>query len=161
MFQSKAKSHKKHLRPVAEGLARLLSDTYLLMTKTHAFSWNMSYKDSPEVIDHLRIQSQMLWAAIGDMSLQVRRCGLYCPEATSEMRSLAAIREDHHLYDQHDMVMRLQMDNDVILKRCKEVLELAEEAQHLDAVTLAEKRLCFHRQWRDHLSQITDHEKVS
>ena len=151
MFQEKVKTNQKHLRPVAEGLARLLSDTYLLMTKTHAFSWNIGHKEEPETCMHLRAQSQMLWEAISDMSLHVRKCGLYCPEATSEMRSLAAIREDHHLYDSQDMIMRLLMDNDVMVKRCSEVLELAESADHLDIISLANERLVFHKAWRNQL----------
>ncbi len=83
----------KHRAAIAQGLSRLLADTYVLYLKTHGFHWNVEGPMFQTL--HLMFMDQYTeaWNAIDPIAERIRALGHYAPGSYSQYMKLATVKE--------------------------------------------------------------------
>src|SRR5918992_5332684 len=81
-------------KAIAEGLSRLLADTYTLYLKTHNFHWNVTGPMFQTL--HLMFEEQYneLALAVDLIAERIRALGFPAPGTYREFSSLSSIEED-------------------------------------------------------------------
>ena len=84
---------------LAEGLARLLADTYTLQLKTRNYHWNVTGPMFNTL--HLMFEQQYteLAAAVDQIAERIRALGAFAPGSYSEYARLTSIPEDETVPD--------------------------------------------------------------
>src|SRR3954449_10576058 len=80
-------------REIAEGLSRLLADTYTLYLKTHSFHWNVTGPMFNTL--HLMFETQYneLALAVDLIAERIRALGFPAPGTYAEFAKLSSIKE--------------------------------------------------------------------
>lgn len=80
---------------IAEGLARVLADTYVLYLKTHAYHWNVTGPYFSSL--HLLFETQYneLHMAADTIAERIRALGVHAPGSYGAFAKLASIKEDN------------------------------------------------------------------
>src|ERR687896_1546584 len=81
-------------REIAEGLTKLLADTYTLYLKTHNFHWNVTGPMFQTL--HLMFEEQYneLWTANDLIAERIRALGVFAPATYKEFARLTSIAEE-------------------------------------------------------------------
>src|SRR3546814_4709527 len=78
-------------KAIAEGLSRLLADTYTLYLKTHNYHWNVTGPMFNTLHTMFEQQYTELAAAVDEIAERIRALGFRSEEHTSELHSLMRI----------------------------------------------------------------------
>jgi starvation-inducible DNA-binding protein len=80
--------------PVADGLSRLLADTYTLYLKTHGYHWNVTGLHFRSL--HLMFEEQYLElaAAVDEIAERIRALGSLAPGSYREMAALTSVSDE-------------------------------------------------------------------
>ncbi len=94
----------KDREKIAEGLAKVLADTYSLYLKTHNFHWNVEGPMFNTL--HLMFMEQYteLWNALDAVAERIRSLGYPAPGTYSEFARLTSIEETEGVPEAMDMV---------------------------------------------------------
>src|SRR5438105_8831186 len=94
-------------RAIAEGLSRLLADTYTLYLKTHNFHWNVTGPMFQTL--HLMFEQQYneLWLATDSVAERIRSLGFPAPGTYRQFAELSSIKDDDGIPKATDMIQRL------------------------------------------------------
>jgi starvation-inducible DNA-binding protein len=78
---------------VADGLSRLLADTYSLYLKTHNFHWNVTGPMFNTL--HLMFEQEYneLWMAVDLIAERIRSLGVFAPGSYSAFSALSSVPE--------------------------------------------------------------------
>ena len=79
---------------IADGLSRLLADTYTLYIKTHYYHWNVTGPMFNSL--HLMFENQYneLATAVDDIAERIRSLGCFAPGTYHEFSRLTAVNEE-------------------------------------------------------------------
>lgn len=118
---------KKDRKVITDALTRVLADTFTLYAKTHSFHWNVTGPNF-YMLHHLFEELYKDLIEGGDtIAERIRILGYWAPSSFSEFSGLSAVKEEtHHVYDASDMLRQLVLDNELIVRRLKEVFDVAE-----------------------------------
>jgi starvation-inducible DNA-binding protein len=76
---------------------------------------------------------------------RIRTLGYWAPSSFSEFSSLSAVKEEtHHIYDASAMLRQLVLDNELLVRRLKEVKDVAETNNDGATVDVITNRMKFH-----------------
>ena len=78
---------------IAEGLSRLLADTYTLYLKTHNFHWNVTGPMFNTLHTMFETQYTELSTAVDDIAERIRALGFPAPGTYAEYAKLSSIKE--------------------------------------------------------------------
>ena len=78
---------------IADGLGRLLADTYVLYGKTHGFHWNVTGPMFNTLHLMFMVQYTELWTALDEIAERIRALGLMAPHGGSTLAALSSITE--------------------------------------------------------------------
>src|SRR6188768_1240160 len=94
-------------KAIADGLSRLLADTYTLYLKTHNFHWNVTGPMFQTL--HLMFETQYneLALAVDLIAERIRALGYPAPGTYAEFTKLASIREPKGVPAAQDMIREL------------------------------------------------------
>src|SRR3954451_18233421 len=94
-------------KTIADGLSRLLADTYTLYLKTHNYHWNVTGPMFQTL--HLMFETQYneLALAVDLIAERIRALGERAPGSYTEFGKLTSIAEDTEAPDALEMVRRL------------------------------------------------------
>lgn len=117
-----------HRRSVAEGLSRLLADSYTLYLKTHSFHWNVTGPQFTSL--HLLFEQEYteLALAVDEIAERIRALGLPSPGSYSQFVKLATVREETGVPAAADMVRQLASDHETVARSAREALRTAQKA---------------------------------
>jgi starvation-inducible DNA-binding protein len=140
---------------VSEGLAKVLSETYALYLKTQNFHWNVQ---GPEFFAlHLLFEKQYeeMAEALDEIAERIRALGFYVDATFSAFQKTSAIKEVHNLLNAKEMVQNLLESQEILIRKLRDVCNLAEHEKDGGSVDLLGKRLGAHEKmaWmlRSHL----------
>ena len=85
---------EKPRKEIAEGLGRLLADTYTLSLKTHQYHWNVTGPMFQTLHLMFMAQYQELWTATDEIAERIRALGEYAPGSYRAFVELSSIDED-------------------------------------------------------------------
>ena len=129
---------------IAEGLSRLLADTYTLYLKTHNFHWNVTGPRFQSL--HLMFEQQYteLALAVDSVAERIRTLGYPAPGSYSEYARLSSIAETAGVPEAEEMIRLLISGNEAVAKTARSILATAEEAQDEATVDLLVQRMQIH-----------------
>ena len=129
---------------IAQGLSRLLADTYVVYLKTHNFHWNVEGPMFQTLHQMFMEQYTETWNAIDLVAERIRSLGHYAPGTYAEYNKLARIKETPGVPKAEQMVRLLIEGQEAIVKTAREVLPVAEKADDQPTLDLLTQRMQIH-----------------
>jgi starvation-inducible DNA-binding protein len=131
-------------RAIAEGLSRLLADTYTLYLKTHNFHWNVTGPQFNSL--HLMFEGQYteLALAVDLIAERIRALGEPAPGSYSAFAKLSTIKEADGVPNATDMVRILAEDQLAVVRTARSVFPLADAAHDEPTADLLTQRMQVH-----------------
>ena len=131
-------------RAIADGLSRLLADTYTLYLKTHNFHWNVTGPQFNSL--HLMFEGQYteLALAVDLVAERIRALGEPAPGSYSAFAKLSTIKEADGVPSATDMVRILAHDQLAVVRTARSVFPLADAAQDEPTADLLTQRMQVH-----------------
>ena len=129
---------------IAEGLKRVLADSYTLYLQTHNFHWNVT---GPRFRDlHLMFEEHYteLAVAVDDIAERIRTLGIAAPGTYKAFAELGSIDEVEGVPSATEMVEILTDGHQQVVKTCRAVLALAQGANDESSVALVSDRMRIH-----------------
>ena len=130
---------------VADQIKKLLADSYTLYLQTHNFHWNVTGTQFREL--HLMFEEHYieLAEAVDEIAERIRSLGYRSPGSFREFTELTSIEEDtDHKIEAMEMVRRLAVDNEAVLRTARQVVPACDEAGDEATLDLLTQRLDVH-----------------
>jgi starvation-inducible DNA-binding protein len=129
---------------IAEGLGRLLADTFVLYGKTHGFHWNVTGPMFNTL--HLMFEGQYieLWNALDAIAERIRSLGCPAPYGGASLASLASISESEGIPAATAMVRELVLGHEAVARTARAVFVLADDCGDQPSADLLTQRLQIH-----------------
>ena len=131
-------------KAIADGLARLLADTYSLYLKTHNFHWNVTGPQFNSL--HLMFEGQYteLALAVDLIAERIRALGEPAPGSYSAFAKLSSIKEAEGVPKADEMVRILAEDQLAVVRTARAVFPLADAAHDEPTADLLTQRMQVH-----------------
>ncbi len=131
-------------KKVADGLARMLADTYTLYLKTHNFHWNVTGPMFQTL--HLMFMTQYneSWMAVDLIAERIRSLGYPAPGSYKEFAALTSIKDSSDVPKAKEMIRQLVEGQEAVVRTAREVLPIAEKAGDQPTVDLLSARMEVH-----------------
>ena len=135
---------EKDRAKIANGLSKLLADTYSLYLKTHNFYWNVTGPMFQTL--HLMFETQYneLALAVDLVAERIRSLGFPAPGTYSEFARLSSIRETLGTPKAEEMIQLLVEGQESIVRTARSVFPVAEEASDEATADLLTQRIQLH-----------------
>jgi starvation-inducible DNA-binding protein len=129
---------------IAEGLSRLLADSYTLYLKTHKYHWNVTGPMFQTL--HLMFETQYneLALAVDLIAERIRALGAKAPGSYREFAALSSIPEDEDQPDAIEMITRLVAGQEAVARTARSVFPVADRASDEPTADLLTQRLQVH-----------------
>ena len=129
---------------IAEGLSRLLADTYTLYLKTHNFHWNV--KGPMFQTLHLMFEAQYteLALAVDLIAERIRALGFPAPGTYAQYARLSSIRETEGVPEATDMIRLLVQGQEAVVRTARKVFPAVERAGDEPSADLLTQRMQIH-----------------
>ena len=134
----------KERASIANGLSKLLADTYVLYLKTHNFHWNVEGPMFQTLHQLFMLQYTETWTAIDLIAERIRSLGHYAPGTYREYLKLARIKETEGVPKAPKMVGLLIDGQEAVVRTAREILPLAEAAGDEPTLDLLTQRMQVH-----------------
>jgi starvation-inducible DNA-binding protein len=134
----------KQRAAIAQGLSRLLADTYVLYLKTHNFHWNVEGPMFQTLHQMFMEQYTEAWNAIDPIAERIRSLGEYAPGTYREYLKLARVTETDGVPAAEQMVRLLIEGQEAVVRTARELLPLADEANDEPTLDLLTQRMQVH-----------------
>jgi starvation-inducible DNA-binding protein len=134
----------KDRKQLAEGLSRLLADTYTLYLKTHNFHWNVTGPMFQTL--HLMFETHYneLALAVDLIAERIRALGHVAPGSYQAYAKLSTIREETGVPAATAMIRSLVKGHEAVAKTARAVFPTAEAANDQPTADLLTQRLQIH-----------------
>ena len=131
-------------KEIAEGLSKLLADSYTLYLKTHNYHWNVTGPMFQTL--HLMFEGQYteLAAAVDELAERIRSLGVYAPGSYSQFSKLASVKEASGVPKAEDMVKDLVIGHEATAKTARLVFPAAEKGNDEATIDLLTQRIQLH-----------------
>ena len=129
---------------IAEGLSRLLADSYTLYLKTHNFHWNVTGPMFNTLHTMFMAQYNELFTAVDDIAERIRALGFHAPGSYSQFAKLATVQEETGVPKAQDMIRQLVQDHETVARTAREIFPVVEEAGDEPSADLLTQRLQLH-----------------
>jgi len=135
---------EKDRAKIADGLARLLADTYALYLKTHNFHWNVEGPMFNTL--HLMFETQYteLALAVDLIAERIRALGFPAPGSYREFAELSSIEDAAGRPSAMEMIAQLAKDQETVVRTARQVFALAAEAHDEPTADLLTQRMQVH-----------------
>jgi len=131
-------------KAIADGLSRVLADTFALYLKTHSFHWNVTGPMFNTLHVMFMEQYTELWTALDEIAERVRALGFPAPGSFTQFTSLATIGEETGVPRANDMIRQLVEGHEAVARTARQVFPVAEEANDQPTADLLTQRLQIH-----------------
>ncbi|MBT8593779.1 DNA starvation/stationary phase protection protein [Polynucleobacter paneuropaeus] len=135
---------EKDRKAIAEGLSKLLADSYTLYLMTHNFHWNVTGPMFNTL--HLMFMTQYTeqWAALDLIAERIRALGEPAPAAYKEYSKLTSIDEVSGVPKAMEMVKLLVKAQEATSKTARKLFPLVEKAGDQPTADLLTQRQNIH-----------------
>jgi starvation-inducible DNA-binding protein len=131
-------------KSIAEGLGRLLADTYTLYLMTHNFHWNV--KGPMFNTLHLMFETQYteLATAVDLIAERIRALGEPAPGTYAEFSELSSIKEVKGVPTAEEMIQYLVRGQESVVKTARSLFPNVEKAADEPTADLLTQRMQLH-----------------
>jgi starvation-inducible DNA-binding protein len=132
-------------KEIADGLSRVLADSYTLYLKTHYFHWNVTGPMFQTL--HLMFETQYneLALAVDLVAERIRALGFVAPGTYKQFAQLSAIKDEEGAVPKaHDMIRRLVEGHETVARTAREIFKAADGANDQPTCDLLTQRMQVH-----------------
>jgi starvation-inducible DNA-binding protein len=130
---------------IAEGLSRLLADTYTLYLTTHNFHWNVTGPQFNTLHTMFMAQYTELWNAVDPIAERIRSLGFPAPGSYSSYQKLSVVPDAPTTPPKaNEMIDILINGHETVARTARSVFELADQANDQPTADLLTQRLDIH-----------------
>jgi len=135
---------KKDREAIAQGLSRLLADTYTLYLKTHNFHWNVTGPMFQTL--HLMFETQYneLALAVDLVAERIRALGVSAPGTYKEFVKLSSIKETDGVPSATQMIQLLVEGQEAVVRTARSVFPLVDKVNDEPTADLLTQRMQVH-----------------
>jgi len=129
---------------IADGLSRLLSDSYTLYLKTHNYHWNVTGPQFNTL--HLMFEGQYteLATAIDEIAERIRALGIRAPGSYREYAELTSIEEGDGSETAEEMIRQLAIGQETVVRTARAAFPAADAAHDEPTADLLTQRMQLH-----------------
>jgi starvation-inducible DNA-binding protein len=129
---------------IADGLSRVLADTYTVYLRTHNFHWNVTGPMFQTL--HLMFMTQYneLWTATDLIAERIRALGFPAPGTYSAFGKLTSIKEVDGVPKAQEMIRLLVEGNEAVARTARSVFPIVEKANDQPTADLLTQRMQVH-----------------
>ncbi len=129
---------------IAEGLARLLADTYTLYLKTHNYHWNVTGPLFNTLHSMFESQYKELATAVDEIAERIRALGHFAPGSYKAFGKLASVKEEEGVPTAEEMIRQLVIGQETVARTAREVFPVADAANDQPTADLLTQRMQVH-----------------
>ncbi|HXS21942.1 MAG TPA: Dps family protein [Steroidobacteraceae bacterium] len=130
---------------IAEGLSRLMADTYTLYLTTHNFHWNVTGPMFNTLHQMFMEQYTELWNAVDPIAERIRALGHWAPGSYAQFASITSIADAPASPPKAlEMIKILHQGHETVARTAREVFPLAARADDQPTADLLTQRLDIH-----------------
>src|SRR5690606_29784051 len=130
---------------IAEGLSRLLADSYTLYLTTHNFHWNVTGPMFNTLHAMFMQQYTDLWNSIDDIAERIRALGHLAPGSYAAFGKLASVPDaPTEVPKAMEMVRILVKGHEAVARTARELVPTVDKAGDEPTMDLLTQRLDFH-----------------
>lgn len=131
-------------KEIAEGLSKLLADSYTLYLKTHNFHWNVTGPMFRTL--HLMFEEQYteLSTAVDEIAERIRSLGFPAPGTYSDFAKLTSIKETTGVPDAQEMIRLLVEGQETVARTARSIFPAVEKASDEPSADLLTQRMQVH-----------------
>lgn len=136
--------NKENRLEIANGLKRLLADSYTLYLQTHNFHWNVTGLQFREL--HLMFEEHYteLAIAVDDIAERIRTLDVPAPGTYKEFSKLSSIKEVDGVPSSAKMVEILTKGHEQVIRTARDVLKIAQATDDESTASLVSDRMGIH-----------------
>jgi starvation-inducible DNA-binding protein len=129
---------------IAEGLSKLLADTYSLYLKTHNFHWNVTGPMFQTL--HLMFETQYneLALAVDAIAERIRALGFPAPGTYSDFAKLSSIQETPGVPKADKMIRLMVEGQEAVVRTARSIFPIVEKAGDEATADLLTQRIQLH-----------------
>ncbi len=134
----------KDREAIAEGLGRLLADSYTLYLKTHNYHWNVTGPMFNTL--HLMFEQQYneLALAVDAIAERIRALGHPAPGSYKAFSRLTEIEEETGVPSAEEMVRQLVVGQETVVRTARKLFPVVEKAGDEPTADLLTQRMQIH-----------------
>jgi starvation-inducible DNA-binding protein len=131
-------------KQIAEGLSRVLADSYTLYLQTHNSHWNVTGPQFREL--HLMFEEHYteLAEAVDDIAERIRTLGFTAPGTYKEFARLSSVEEVDGVPEANEMVDILTKGHEQVVRTCRSVIKMTDEVFDEGTADLLTARMSLH-----------------
>ena len=131
-------------KAIAEGLSRLLADTYALYLKTHNFHWNVTGPMFQTL--HLMFETQYneLALAVDLIAERIRALGYPAPGSYADYAKLASIKDAKGVPAATKMIAELVAGQEAVVRTARSIFPVVEKSNDEPTADLLTQRMQTH-----------------
>ena len=131
-------------KAIADGLSRLLADSYTLYLKTHNYHWNV--KGPMFQTLHLLFETQYndLALAVDLVAERIRTLGFPAPGTYAEFGALTSIKESVGVPSAKEMIRDLVHGQEAVVRTARSIFPMVEKASDEPTADLLTQRMQLH-----------------
>lgn len=129
---------------IADGLGKVLGDSYSLYLKTHYYHWNVTGPMFQTL--HLLFETHYteLALAVDQIAERIRALGFPAPGTYSQFAKLTSVKEDTDVPKAQDMIRNLVEAHETVIRTARTLLPKAEDVHDQVTADLLTQRLDVH-----------------
>ena len=129
---------------IAQGLSKLLADSYTLYLKTHNYHWNVTGPQFNTLHQMFENQYTELALAVDEIAERIRALGEPAPGSYRAYSQLTSVGEEDGVPSAEDMVRQLVIGQETVVRTARSVIKSAEAANDEPTADLLTQRMQVH-----------------
>ncbi|KAI3594828.1 Dps family protein [Cupriavidus sp. CER94] len=134
----------KDRKKIAEGLSKLLADTYTLYLKTHNFHWNVTGPMFNTLHTMFETQYTELALAVDAIAERIRALGYPAPGTYKEYAKLSSIAEEEGVPEATEMIRKLVEGQEAVVRTARSLFGVIDAAGDEPSADLLTQRMQTH-----------------
>lgn len=126
-------------------LRKVLSDTFVMYFKTHAFHWNVEGMFFSQFHEFFGNLYEELYGAIDPIAEHIRAIDGYAPASLSDIMNMKTISEEDLITDPKTMISSLITDNNLVIISLMQAFQEAEKVSEIGLANFLQDRIDIHQ----------------
>ena len=131
-------------KQIANGLSKLLADTYTLYLKTHNFHWNVTGPMFQSLHVMFEQQYRELAEAVDSIAERIRALGLPAPGTYADFADRTSLKEERGVPNAEQMIRQLVDGNEAAIRTVRSAYPLVERLHDQATADLLSERMQVH-----------------
>ena len=129
---------------IADGLSKLLADTFTLYLTTHNFHWNVKGPMFQTLHLMFEVQYNELWLALDAIAERIRALGFPAPGTYAQYSKLSSIKETQGVPEAKEMIAILVSGQEAVARTARKIFPVVDKSSDEPTADLLTQRMQVH-----------------